>query len=124
MYPRTTALVRWLETLADGVLELTPFPHSSSFSAEPTSTSTSSNSSTKDEPRPQGLISIHKLPVFHERGGGGGIGGAAGVVGGGEDLAFTVSRKRFEIRLFCLPPEGGDVDAQKGEKGEAKAMDF
>lgn len=118
LYPRTTAIVRWLEHLADGVLEVTPFPHSSSpFSSESTSSSGGGSGSGsgggKDEPTPQGLVTVHKLPVYHERGGGGGGGGA-----GGEDLAFTVSRKRFEIRPFSLPPAEGDREAQDGGKGE------
>ena len=69
------------------------------------------------------MVRVHRLPVFHERGGGGG----GGV---GEDLAFTVSRRRFVIRPFSLPPVEGDREAQKAEgegeggKGGGGSMDF
>ena len=56
------------------------------------------------------MVKVHKLPVFHERGGGGG--GARGL---GDDLAFVVSRRKFVIRPFSLPPAEGDTEAQKGE---------
>lgn len=39
---------------------------------------------------------------------GGGVGAALG--GAGEDLAFTVTRKRFEIRAYSLPPADEGVD--------------
>lgn len=55
---------------------------------------------------------IHRLPVFHERGGGGSDGKSGGV---GDDLAFTVSRRKFVIKPFSLPPVDGDTEAQKGE---------
>jgi elongator complex protein 4 len=57
------------------------------------------------------MAKIHRVPVFHERGGGGG----AGSVGVGDDLAFTVTRKRFVIKPFSLPPVEGDTEAQAGE---------
>lgn len=111
LYPRSTSQTRWLEHLLDGVIELTPFPHTSSISRSSASTNTSTT--TKEEASPQGLVKAHKLPVLHERGGGGS--GTAGGGGGlGEDMAFTVSRKRFEIRPFSLPPADGDVTAQMG----------
>jgi len=109
LYPRNTGLIRWLEHLLDGVLELTPFPHSSS-----TSDIARSGATTKEEEKPQGLVKVHKLPIFHERGGGGG-----GRYSLGEDLAFTVSRRRFEIRPFSLPPAEGDNEAQEQRQGDA-----
>lgn len=56
------------------------------------------------EEAPMGLVKIHKLPVLGEKGGGVG-GGAAGV-----DLAFTVTRRRFEIKAWSLPPAEEGVD--------------
>lgn len=58
------------------------------------------------------MVKIHRLPVVHERGGGGsaGTGGAVG-----DDLAFMVSRRKFVIKPFNLPPVEGDTEAQKGE---------
>lgn len=102
LYPRSTGLVRWIEHLCDGVLELAPFPHS--IEIEPPLTT--SSGSGKAEEKPQGMLKIHKLPVLTEKGGGG---------GGGDDLAFSLSRKRFVIKPFSLPPVEGDQEAQKGE---------
>ena len=96
-----------MELLSDGVLELTPFPHA--VDAGPPLAA--SGAATAAEEKPQGMVKIHRLPVFHERGGGG-----AGV---GDDLAFTVSRRRFVIKPFSLPPVEGDTEAQRGE-GEGK----
>lgn len=102
LYPRSTGLVRWIELLCDGVLELAPFPHSTDI--EPPLTT--SSGSGKAEEKPQGMLKIHKLPVLTEKGGGG---------GGGDDLAYSLSRKRFVIKPFSLPPVEGDQEAQKGE---------
>lgn len=54
--------------------------------------------------QPQGMFKIHKLPVLTDRGGG---------VREGDDLAFTVSRRRFVIKTFSLPPAEGDIEAQQ-----------
>ncbi|KAI9789839.1 MAG: hypothetical protein M1816_005756 [Peltula sp. TS41687] len=109
LYARSTSLVRWMELLSDGVLELTPFPHS--IIQAPTIGATTT---TQEEP-PQGILHLHRLPVFHERGGDGGKTG-----GLGEDLAFTLTRRRFVVRPFSLPPvdgggggEGEDVNAKQ-----------
>lgn len=101
-----------MEHLCDGVLELTPFPHAmdEGLSGNPSSSLATSGAATAMEERPQGLLAVHKLPVLHERGGGGG-----GLKGWGDDLAFTVSRRRFVITPFSLPPAEGDTDAQRGE---------
>lgn len=101
LYPRSTGLVRWIEHLCDGVLELAPFPHS--IDIEPPLTTSSGLG--KAEEKPQGMLKIHRLPVLTEKGGG----------GGGDDLAFSLSRKRFVIKPFSLPPVEGDQEAQKGE---------
>ena len=42
-----------------------------------------------------------------------------------DDLAFIVSRRRFAIEAFSLPPEDGDTEAQIGESGKStKNMEF
>ena len=61
------------------------------------------------EEQPQGILKVHKLPLNAERGeGGAGAGNSMG-----EDLAFTVSRRKFVIKPFSLPPLEGDQEAQK-----------
>lgn len=91
LYPRDTGLVRWAEILSDSVLELTPLPHRPQRAGE--------------EPAPQGLVKMWKLPV------------AGGKGGDGEDLAFTLTRKRFEIRAYSLPPADDGVDRSDGGEG-------
>lgn len=96
LYPRDTGLMRWAEILADVVLELTPLPrpHQAQKAGE--------------EPAPQGLVKLWKVP-------GGGKG-----VGAGEDLAFTLTRKRFEIRAYSLPPADDGVDHSDGAGGHGE----
>ncbi|MCJ1378506.1 hypothetical protein MMC17_001605 [Xylographa soralifera] len=112
LYPRITGLICWMELLSDGVIELAPFPHT----IDTGPSLTTSGAATAEEEKPQGMIKVHRLPIFHERGGGGP--GGAGV---GDDLAFTVSRRRFVIKPFSLPPVEGDTEAQKGDVGTGKA---
>lgn len=114
LYPRSSGLVRWAEILSDGVIELTPFPHlmdSSNSLAE-------SGGARGNEEQPQGMVKFHKLPINTERGEGGA--GAGNTLG--EDLAFTVSRRKFVIKPFSLPPMEGDQEAQK-EAGRPTAKD-
>lgn len=98
LHPRTAGLTKWLEVLNDGVYGLTPFPHSAD--AEFASTR---DPSTKEEP-PQGLLSIHKMPVFHELG--------TGTVPSDTDWTFSLSRRKFTIKPYNLPPLEGDTEAQ------------
>jgi elongator complex protein 4 len=118
LYPRTTGLTRWMELLSDGVLELSPFP-SSALPAK----STPGAATVHEEP-PQGMLKIHRLPIFHEKGGGGGE-----TSGFGDDLAFTLSRRKgLVIKPFSLPPVEGDTEAQQGslenEHGKATKVDI
>lgn len=117
LYPRNSGLVRWAEILSDGVLELTPFPHLMDAS---NSLAESGGAREKDE-QPQGLVRFHRLPINTERGeGGAGAGNSLG-----EDLAFTVSRRKFVITPFSLPPIEGDQEAQHDAgKVTAKDMQF
>ncbi|KAL4919829.1 Elongator complex protein 4 [Aspergillus aurantiobrunneus] len=98
LFPRSSGLVRWMEILSDGVIELCPFPHSSD------ALSTSGAATSHEEP-PQGMLKTHRLPVLHERGGG-------SDQNIGQDWAFTLSRRKFEINPFSLPPAEGDKEAQ------------
>ncbi|KAI8942667.1 hypothetical protein NX059_000719 [Plenodomus lindquistii] len=107
LYPRSSGVVRWAEVLSDGVLELSPFPYSHMQALA------QSAGTTKDEERPQGMLAVHKLPVFHEKGGGGGADDL------GEDMAFTLSRRKFVIAKFSLPPMEGDTEAQEQAVREA-----
>jgi elongator complex protein 4 len=107
LYPRTSGLVRWMEILSDGVLELSPFPYSHAQMLA------QSAGTTKDEEKPQGMFAVHKLPVYHEKGGGGGAEDL------GEDMAFTLSRRKFVIAKFSLPPLEGDTEAQEAAVREA-----
>ncbi|KUJ06898.1 PAXNEB-domain-containing protein [Mollisia scopiformis] len=118
LHPRTTGLTRWMELLSDGVLELSPFP-SSALPAK----STPGAATVHEEP-PQGMLKIHRLPIFHEKGGGGGE-----ASGFGDDLAFTLSRRKgLVIKPFSLPPVEGDTEAQQGglehEHGKATKVDI
>ena len=98
-------MIRWAELLSDGVLELTPFPHLMDAS----NNATESGSAKGSEEQPQGMLKMHKLPLNIERGeGGAGAGNSMG-----EDLAFTVSRRKFVVKPFSLPPLEGDQEAQK-----------
>ncbi|KAL4968702.1 elongator complex protein 4 [Aspergillus stella-maris] len=99
LFSRSSGLVRWMEILCDGVIELCPFPHSAD------ALSTSGAATSHEEP-PQGMLKTHKLPVLHERGGG-------SDQNLGQDWAFNLSRKKFEIKPFSLPPAEGDQEAQQ-----------
>ncbi|KAL5116485.1 Elongator subunit elp4 [Pleosporales sp. CAS-2024a] len=107
LYPRSGGLVRWMEILSDGVFELSPFPYSHAQALA------QSAGTTKEEDRPQGMFAVHKLPVFHEKGGGGGAHHL------GEDMAFTLSRRKFVVAKFSLPPLEGDTEAQEQAVREA-----
>lgn len=117
LHPRTKGLTRWLEILSDGVLELVPFPHSSDAEF-----AVSRDPNTKEEP-PQGMLRIHKLPILHEMG--------CGLSLSDMDWTFTMSRRRFTIKPFNLPPIEGDTDAQHaigsdngGDKAKKADMEF
>lgn len=116
LYPRDTALIGWIEHLCDGILELVPFP--ASAEATVAATHSTSGAVTAQEDPPQGLLKVHRLPVFHDRGGSGGR-------NFGEDFAFTLSRRKFAIKIFSLPPVEGDNEAQQeGQAGQPKKADL
>ena len=83
-------------------------------------TSSTTSTSAKEE-QPQGMVKVHKLPLVSERGEGGA--GAGNSIG--EDLAFTLSRRKFLVAPFSLPPVEGDQEAQEGAgKVTAKDVEF
>ncbi|KAH8808904.1 Elongator complex protein 4 [Xylogone sp. PMI_703] len=103
LYPRHSGLTRWMELLNDGVLELAPFP----VTTIPTK-ATLGDSNTQEEP-PQGMLNVHRLPIFHENGGGGGELSRLG-----DDLAFTLSRRKgLVLKPYSLPPVATE-EAQHG----------
>lgn len=92
-----------MEIVSDGVIELCPFPHSSDALA-------TSGAATSQEEPPQGVLKTHRLPVLHERGGG-------NDQNIGQDWGFVLSRKKFEIKPFSLPPAEGDKEGQESAPG-------
>ncbi|KAG4302189.1 hypothetical protein PCK1_001461 [Pneumocystis canis] len=74
LYSRETGIVRYLELLSDGVLELIPFLN------------------TKSTDGFEGLVKLHKLPFSQN------------LLNQNKDLAFKISRKRFSIESWTLPP--------------------
>jgi len=120
LFPRRTGLTRWIETLNDGVLELSPFPSHANLAL---ATSASGSATAQEEP-PQGMLKVHRIPIFHEKGGGGGESS-----GHGDDMAFTLSRKKgLVIKPFSLPPVDGDAEAHQsgleGDHGKATKVDI
>ncbi|RMY82035.1 hypothetical protein D0861_08072 [Hortaea werneckii] len=113
LQPRSSGLTRWAELLSDGVLELTPFPHLMDASRSSSGLAESGGARAGKDEQPQGMLKVHKLPITTARGEGGA--GPGNTIG--EDLAFTVSRRKFEIRPFALPPAEGDQEAQQKEGG-------
>jgi len=105
-----------MELLSDGVVELSPFPHS----YRPDAPSTTSGTATSQDEPPQGLLKFHRLPILHERG--------VGTTAVGEDWAFTLSRRKFAIKPFSLPPVEGDTEAQQAagpeQRGKKVELDF
>lgn len=94
LYPRSSGLTRWMELLCDGVLELVPLQLNAVHAPPP-----SGKTDTKSDEQTQGLLRVHSLPIYHEKGGGGSDGHAR------EDLSFSLSRsKGFIIKPFSLPP--------------------
>ncbi|KAI1006041.1 hypothetical protein K3495_g2182 [Podosphaera aphanis] len=109
IHPRNTGLTRWIEILNDGVLELIPFPLRNAISTRPQAGKPKSK-----EDFPQGMFKIHKLPVFHEKGGGSGE-----ISGFSNDFAFTFSRRKgLLIKPYSLPPVEGDDEIQLDESPE------
>ncbi|KAK5049050.1 hypothetical protein LTR84_005472 [Exophiala bonariae] len=108
LYPRSSGLVRWVELLHDGVLELSPFPHSAEADIQP-----ARGPGGTIEEQPQGLLQVHRVPVLQERG--------SGNATSENDWTFTLSRRKFTIKPFNLPPVEGDTEAQQASGSDLKA---
>lgn len=94
LIPRTSGLTRWLELLSDGVLEMIPLPPK--LGAAPPSSGGASNV----QDQSQGILRVHSLPIFHEKGGGGAENNHFR-----EDLSFHLSStKGLVIQPYVLPP--------------------
>lgn len=120
LFPRSSGLVRWIELLSDGLVELIPLPATPAAAAPPSSSSKKGSSSGKLE-TPQGFLKVHSLPVYHEKGGGGAETGHFR-----ENLSFSLSAtKGLVIKPYSLPPmeEGGDQQQQGEKPAEKKAKD-
>ncbi|KAI1414800.1 PAXNEB-domain-containing protein [Hypoxylon sp. FL1857] len=115
LYPRTTGLTRWMELLSDGVFELIPLQSSAVHAPPP-----SSKSDSKSEEQTQGLVKVHSLPVFHEKGG-----GSSEAYAAHGDLSFSLSRsKGFVIKPFYLPPVGEGEEEKKKSESSKGSMEF
>ncbi|KOS20696.1 Elongator complex protein 4 [Escovopsis weberi] len=112
LYPRSTGLTRRIELLFDGVIEMIPLQHR--LHADPSS---------KDKHMEQGLLRIHSLPIFHEKGG--------GLEGSWvkEDMSFKLSASSgLVITPFSLPPlldnEGESDKNASHSKAKEKKLEF
>ncbi|KAJ8128353.1 hypothetical protein O1611_g5281 [Lasiodiplodia mahajangana] len=107
LYPRTTGLTRWIELLCDGVFEFIPLQSTTIHKPPP-----SSKGEGKYDEKVQGLIKVHSLPIFHEKGG-----GSHSAL---DDQSFSLSRSRgLIIKPFYLPPADGDENESKpGDAGK------
>ncbi|KAI0456460.1 Elongator complex protein 4 [Xylaria acuta] len=112
LYPRTTGLTRWMELLCDGVLEFIPLQSTTIHKPPP-----SSRGEGKDDEKVQGLIKVHSLPIFHEKGG-----GSHSAL---DDQSFSLSRSRgLIIKPFYLPPADSDENGPKAEDAGKPSMNF
>ncbi|KAI1186505.1 Elongator complex protein 4 [Nemania serpens] len=112
LYPRTAGLTRWIELLSDGVLEFIPLQTTPIHKAPP-----SSKGEGKDDEKVQGLIKVHSLPIFHEKGG-----GSHSAL---DDQSFSLSRSRgLIIKPFYLPPADDDGNEPKSVDAGKPSMDF
>ncbi|KAI1107920.1 PAXNEB-domain-containing protein [Jackrogersella minutella] len=115
LYPRNTGFTRWMELLSDGVFELIPLQSSAVHAPPP-----SSKSDSKSDEQTQGLMKVHGLPIFHEKGGGSSESYAAH-----GDLSFSLSRsKGLVIKPFYLPPVGEDEQEKRMSESSKGNMDF
>ncbi|KAK4193813.1 Elongator complex protein 4 [Podospora australis] len=109
LFPRSSGLVRWMELLSDGVLELIPLPATPGAAPPP-------KSSSEKVDTPQGLLKVHSLPIYHEKGGGG-----AETSSFREALSFSLSAtKGLNIKPYSLPPMMEEDD--KKEKSPASTV--
>lgn len=115
LFPRGNGMTRWIELLSDGVLEMIPLPPK--LGATPPS----SNGASKIQDQSQGILRVHSLPVFHEKGGGGAENNHFR-----EDLSFHMSSsKGLVIQPYVLPPLEEEDHKEKSPASTVKdGIDF
>ncbi|KAK2614433.1 hypothetical protein N8I77_001261 [Diaporthe amygdali] len=115
LFPRSNGVTRWVELLSDGVLEMIPLPPK--LGANPPS----SNSESKVQEQSQGILRVHSLPIFHEKGGGGAENNHFR-----EDLSFHLSgTKGLVIQPYVLPPMEEEDHKEKSPASTVKdGIDF
>ncbi|KJZ79400.1 hypothetical protein HIM_00869 [Hirsutella minnesotensis 3608] len=97
LHRRGAGLTRWMELLSDGVVELVSLPHKNHL------TQSSDRASSF-----QGLLRVHSLPIFHERGGG------IAEECLREEQSFKLSASSGMIILpYSLPPMGEDDNSSQ-----------
>ncbi|KAI0444263.1 Elongator complex protein 4 [Xylaria telfairii] len=112
LYPRTTGLTRWMELLCDGVFEFIPLQSTTIHKPPP-----SSKGEGKDDEKFQGLVKVHSLPIFHEKGG-----GSHSAL---DDQSFSLSRSRgLIIKPYYLPPADDEENEPKSKDSGKPSMDF
>ncbi len=106
LYPRHSGLVRWMERMCDGVIELAVLP------ARPMSTL----GDELEDPDPiQGMVNVYKMPVYHDKV----FPTAAELECFAGDRAFSLSAsKGLVIKPYSLPPV---EDTQSKGKSPASA---
>ena len=110
LHPRASGLCRWIELLFDGVIELIPLQQQQWQQAVE-----KGDGGTKE----QGLLRIHSLPIFHEKGGG------ANDSWRKEDMSFRLSASSgLLITPFSLPPLGLEENESTGQPQEMKSQDL
>ncbi|RKU45838.1 hypothetical protein DL546_007001 [Coniochaeta pulveracea] len=116
LFARGQGLTRWMELLFDGVIELVPLP-SNPGAAPPAA----SGEAGRKAEQSQGLLRVHSLPVYHEKGGGGAENNHFR-----EDLSFSLSAsKGLVIKPFSLPPLGEEGSHEKSPASTVKdGMEF
>lgn len=110
LFPRSNGVTRWVELLSDGVLEMVPLPPR--LGAAPPS----SGSAAKVQEQSQGILKVHSLPVFHEKGGGGAENNHFR-----ENLSFHLSStKGLVIQPYVLPPMEDEDHKEKSPASTVK----
>lgn len=108
LFPRTNGVTRWVELLFDGVLEMIPLPPK--LGAAPPSYGGPS----KIQDQSQGMLRVHSLPAYHEKGGGGAENNHFR-----ENLSFHMSSsKGLVIQPYVLPP----MEEEDQEKSPASTI--
>ncbi|KAF3798702.1 hypothetical protein GCG54_00008993 [Colletotrichum gloeosporioides] len=110
LYPRSSGLTRWMELLCDSALELLPLQRKVHIQPN-----------VRSEDVVQGMLKVHSLPVYHERGG--------GLEGGSsqENLSFRLSSSSGLIfKPYSLPPmlDGDEGMGSNETRKKGEELDF